>query len=69
MIKAFGIDFIEVKKECISVNITALETGHKYYSVSGGIKDGGKLKIKDCKTLNECFDELRERVACSLLEL
>ena len=37
--------------------------------VSGGIKNGTRLKTKEFKTPNECLDELRERVAYSLLEL
>lgn len=70
MVKAFGINFIEVKNyESVSVNITTLETGQKLYSVSGGIKDGVKLKTKRFNTPNKCLNELRERVAYSLLEL
>lgn len=57
MIKAFGMDFIEVKNENISINITTFETGKKFYSVR--IEDGEKLKIKECKTLNECLDYLK----------
>lgn len=69
MIRVFGTNFIEVKNESVSINITTLETGQKFYSVSGGIKDGVKFKTKEFKTPNECLDELRERVAYSLLEL
>lgn len=69
MINIFGTDFIEVKNESVSINITTLETGQKLYSVSGGIKNGTRLKTKEFKTPNECIDELRERVAYSLLEL
>lgn len=69
MINIFGADFIEVKNESISINITTLETGQKFYSVSGGIKNKAKLKTKEFKTPNECLDELTERLAYSLLEL
>lgn len=69
MINIFGTDFIEVKNESISINITTLETGQKFYSVSGGIKNGTRLKIKEFKNPNECLNELRERIAYSLLEL
>lgn len=69
MINIFGTDFIEVKNESVSINITTLETGQKFYSVSGGIKNGTRLKTKEFKNPNECLDELRERVAYSLLEL
>lgn len=69
MLKVFGMDFVEVKSESVSVNITTLETGQKFYSVSGGIKNGTRLKTKEFKTPNECLDELRERVAYFLLEL
>lgn len=69
MLKVFGMDFVEVKNESVSVNITTLETGQKFYSVSGGTKNGTRLKTKEFKTPNECLDELRERVAYSLLEL
>lgn len=69
MISIFGTDFIEVKNENVSINIITLETGQKFYSVSGGIKNGTRLKTKEFKTPNECIDELRERVAYSLLEL
>lgn len=68
MIRVFGTEFIEVRNESISVNITTLETGQKFYSVSGGIKNGTRLKTKECKTPKECLDELKERVAYSLLE-
>lgn len=69
MINIFGTDFIEVKNESASINITTLETGQKFYSVSGGIKNGVRLKTKEFTTPNKCIDELRERVAYSLLEL
>lgn len=69
MVKVFGTDFIKVKNESISVNITTYETGQKMYSVSGGIKNGIRLKTKECQNLNECFEELKERVEYSLLEL
>lgn len=69
MVKMFGTNFIQVKNcENISINITALETGQKFYSVSGGIKNGVRLKTKEFKTPNECLDELKERVTYSLLE-
>jgi hypothetical protein len=57
MINIFGTDFIEVKNESVSINITTLETGQKLYSVSGGIKNGTRLKTKEFKTPNECIDE------------
>lgn len=69
MINIFGTDFIEVKNESVSINIITLETGQKLYSVSGGIKNGTRLKTKEFKTPNKCIEELRERVAYSLLEL
>ena len=69
MVKLFGTDFMEVKNERISVDITKYETGQKLYSVSGGIKNGIRLKTKEFKTPDECFEELKERVAYSLLEL
>lgn len=69
MLRAFGTDFVEVKNESVSVNITTLETGQKFYSVSGGVKNGVELKTKESMTPNECLDELRERVAYSLLEV
>ena len=50
MLKVFGMDFVEVKNESVSVNITTLETGQKFYSVSGGIKNGIRLKTKEFKT-------------------
>lgn len=40
MLRILDSDFIEVKNESISVNIATLETGQKFYSVSGGIKNG-----------------------------
>lgn len=36
---AFGTDFIETKSETVSIIITALETGQKFYSVRGGVKN------------------------------
>lgn len=69
MINIFGTDFIEVKNESVTINITTLETGQKFYSVSGGIKNGVRLEKKEFKTPNECLGELKERVAYSLLEL
>lgn len=69
MMQAFGTNFIEVKNEKISINITTLETGQKFYSVSGGIKNGTKLKTKDFSTPRECLDELKERTAYTLLEI
>lgn len=62
MLQAFGINFLEVKNERISINITTLETGQKFYSVSGGMKNGIKLKTKDFSTLKECLDELKGRI-------
>lgn len=69
MVKLFGTNYSEVKNESVSVNITTYETGLKLYSVSGGIKNGIRLKTKECQNLNECFEELKERVEYSLLEL
>lgn len=69
MTQAFGTNFIGVKNEKISINITTLETGQKFYSVSGGIKNGTKLKTKDFPTPRECLDELKERTAYTLLEV
>lgn len=69
MVKVFGTNCSEVKNESVSVNITTYETGLKLYSVSGGRKNGRRLKTKECQTLNECFEELKERVTYSLLEL
>ncbi len=69
MVNLFGTNYIEVKNESVSVNITTYETGLKLYSVSGGIKNGVRLKTKEFKTPNECLEELKERVAYSLLEL
>ena len=63
------MDFIKVKNENVSINIATLETGQKFYSVSGSIENGVRLKTKEFKTPNECLNELKERVAYSLLEL
>lgn len=69
MMQVFGTNFIEVKNEQISISITTLETGQKFYSVSGGVKNGIRLKAKDFSTPKECLDELKERTAYTLLEI
>lgn len=69
MVRIFGKDFIEMENESVSVNITTLETGQRFYSVSGGIKNGIRLKTKEFNTPNECLEEAKERIAYSLLEL
>lgn len=66
---AFGTDFIETKSETVSIIITALETGQKFYSVRGGVRNGTKLKCIDFNSLNECLDEAKERLECTLREL
>lgn len=69
MNRALGTNFIEVKSETVSIIITALETGQKFYSVSGGVKNGIKLKCIGFNSLNECLDEAKERLECTLREL
>lgn len=66
---AFGTDFIETKSETVSIIITALETGQRFYSVRGGVKNGIKVKCIGFNSLNECLNEVKERLEYTLREL
>ena len=54
-----------MKEERIFIEIIELDDGSRMYAVGGGIKDKGQMK--SFSTPKECLDDIKERVAHTLL--
>ena len=56
-----------MKEHRIFIEIIELEDGSRQFSVGGGIKDNGQ--IESFNTPKECLNEIKNRVAYTLLEM
>lgn len=56
-----------MKEERIFIEITEMDDGSRLYAVGGGIKNNGQME--SFNTPKECLDEIKNRVAYTLLEM
>jgi len=56
-----------MKEQRIFIEIIKLDDGSKYFSVGGGTKNNGTMESFD--TPKECIEEIKMRVAQTILEM
>jgi len=56
-----------MKEQRIFIEIIEFDNGSKCFSVGGGTKDNGQMESFD--TLEKCIEEIKTRVAQTILEM